>query len=171
MRMAKNLIPKTPEQMPYEVKLQKMNTGHRVVLVDPNNNKLVMAGEIVVRRKDAHDVAIKVRDGWNDKRDTIKSEPIEVLPKGYKFSRNAGPVKKKAPKESLGLQQYRANIKKRGRKAFSLDAFTRAVLSNDTKTTKKMMDAHAAKRAAKKASPKAIQKAAQDVMAMLNKKK
>lgn len=77
----------------YEFKLQKRNGGHRVVMVETANNKLVLAGETIKRLIDATEVANKCRSAYNDKRSMMLVTPLEVLPLNYKFSKNSGPKK------------------------------------------------------------------------------
>lgn len=73
--------------MNYSAHIQKMKGGHRVVVVSIYNNKLVLAGETVKRRKDAFKVkGDLVKVGLYDGAD---------LPQGHRFTPNSGPKKKK----------------------------------------------------------------------------
>lgn len=71
----------------FSIHTQKTRTGHRLVLVSPSNQKLVLNGESIRRLVDAEKVKQEILHG------TIVSG--DALPLGHRFPKNAGPKKKK----------------------------------------------------------------------------
>lgn len=80
----------------YRLGTQKTAKGHKVVLYSTANGKLILAGESLARSIDAVNMANELRDAFNNKRETMPMEPIEMFLAGHRWVRNAGPKKKVA---------------------------------------------------------------------------
>lgn len=77
----------------YTLHTQKTRHGIRLVLVSPDNNKLVLEGESLANGMDAADLQRNILA-----RGITKGSQ---LPLGYKFTKNSGPKKKVAKKAAV----------------------------------------------------------------------